>query len=241
MTDFMHARATELSGGQAQRVSLARALAISPDCLLLDEPFSSLDALLREEMRAEVHDLILDMGVTTVLVTHDREEALEMGTSIAVMADGSLVEQGTPRELHRTPRWDFSADFLCGANLVEGDVVRLPDGGLEMRTGDGAFVAASDAGLDPDSEAISFALRPEDVRIGPMSDELPGSFNAQVTHVRFAGGNVVVELRIGELGGVQLKSRTRASELPDISIGDYYGVSWAPVDVTPVRRWRGGR
>jgi iron(III) transport system ATP-binding protein len=115
----------QLSGGEQQRVALARALARRPEVLLLDEPFSSLDASLRSTVREEVSALLRKQGATTVLVTHDQEEALSLADSVAVLRDGTIVQQGTPAELYSTPVDASLASFLGAANLVEA---RFEDG-----------------------------------------------------------------------------------------------------------------
>lgn len=119
MQDFSDARPQELSGGQQQRVALARALAPRPDVLLLDEPFSALDASMRVSLRAEVRELLKSLGTTSVMVTHDQEEALSIADRVAVMRDGRLVQMATPAELYQNP-----AD-LAVARFV-GDAVELP-------------------------------------------------------------------------------------------------------------------
>jgi iron(III) transport system ATP-binding protein len=127
----------ELSGGEQQRVALARALACRPRVLLLDEPFSSLDASLRTRVREEVHALLREQGVTTVLVTHDQEEALSLADTVAVLRDGAIVQQGTPAELYERPVDARLARFLGAANLIDaafvGDTARTPLGELPLR------------------------------------------------------------------------------------------------------------
>ena len=111
----------ELSGGEQQRVALARALALSPEALLLDEPFSSLDASLRAHVREEVHGLLRGQGVTTVLVTHDQEEALSLADTVAVLRDGRIIQQGAPAELYDLPSDQELASFLGAVNLIEAE------------------------------------------------------------------------------------------------------------------------
>ena len=118
----------QLSGGQQQRVALARALVLEPDVLLLDEPLSNLDAQLRVEMRAEVRRLQREVGITTIYVTHDQEEALELSDVIAVMGEGRVLQVGSPEAIYRQPRSVAVARFLGASNLVEGEVQR--DGSL---------------------------------------------------------------------------------------------------------------
>jgi iron(III) transport system ATP-binding protein len=127
----------ELSGGEQQRVALARALACRPRVLLLDEPFSSLDASLRTRVREEVHALLREQGVTTVLVTHDQEEALSLADTVAVLRDGTIVQQGTPAELYERPADARLARFLGAANMIDaafvGETARTPLGELQLR------------------------------------------------------------------------------------------------------------
>ncbi len=129
----------ELSGGEQQRVALARALARRPHALLLDEPFSSLDASLRGRVREEVHALLRREGVTTVLVTHDQEEALSLADSVAVLRDGQIVQQGVPAELYERPTDERLARFLGAVNLIdaafEGSTARTVLGNLQLRDG----------------------------------------------------------------------------------------------------------
>ena len=114
----------ELSGGEQQRVALARALARRPQALLLDEPFSSLDASLRTRVREEVHALLREQGVTTVLVTHDQEEALSLADSVAVLRDGRIVQQGAPAELYERPADERLARFLGAVNVLDARFLR---------------------------------------------------------------------------------------------------------------------
>jgi len=128
----------ELSGGQQQRVALARALAPGPRALLLDEPFSNLDAALRSEVRAEVKDLLVQSGTTTIFVTHDQEEALFFGDLVGVMRAGRIEQIGTPEEIYLQPRTRFVAAFMGQSDFIPGEVsgagVETPLGRLEVET-----------------------------------------------------------------------------------------------------------
>ncbi len=108
----------EMSGGQQQRVSLARALALEPDILLLDEPLSALDAKVRENLRSEIKDIQMKLGITTIMVTHDQEEALTMGDKIAVINGGEIVQFGEPKEIYNSPKDIFVADFIGKINFI---------------------------------------------------------------------------------------------------------------------------
>src|SRR5438128_12407679 len=112
----------QLSGGQQQRVALARALVLNPDILLLDEPLSNLDAKIRVQVRAEIRKLQQELGITTVYVTHDQEEALSLADRVAVMRDGQVLQVASPKELYERPAGRFVADFVGTNNLVPGRV-----------------------------------------------------------------------------------------------------------------------
>src|SRR5258708_23409849 len=120
MGGFASRRAAQLSGGQQQRVALARAFVFSPSVLLFDEPLSNLDAKLRADMRIELRELQHRLGITSVYVTHDLEEALAMSDRIVVMRDGLIEQTGTPDEIYRLPNSAFVADFVGAANLIRG-------------------------------------------------------------------------------------------------------------------------
>ncbi|MFB6091046.1 MAG: ABC transporter ATP-binding protein [Halobellus sp.] len=126
----------ELSGGQQQRVALARALAPGPDLLLLDEPMSALDARLRERLRMQIKEIQSELGITTVYVTHDQEEALAVSDRVAVMNDGAVEQVGPPREVYRRPATPFVANFVGDNNVFEGRVVGVdPDADFDGDTG----------------------------------------------------------------------------------------------------------
>ena len=146
----------ELSGGQQQRVSLARALAPQPRLMLLDEPFSNLDAALRSSTRAEVRSILKGTGVTTVLVTHDQEEALSFADRIALMRAGRLEQVGTPREVYAAPRTVFCASFLGRTNLMQGQAQ-----GLSATTALGTLELS-----EPAQGLVMLSLRPEQLELG---------------------------------------------------------------------------
>jgi len=124
----------QLSGGQQQRVALARALVLNPDVLLLDEPLSNLDAKIRLQVRAEIRKLQKELGITTIYVTHDQEEALTLSDRIAVVNAGKLQQIGSPRDLYERPENPFVADFIGINNLIQGDVIEVnaPEGWMKV-------------------------------------------------------------------------------------------------------------
>jgi len=152
----------QLSGGQQQRVALARALVLNPDLLLLDEPLSNLDAKIRGQVRAEIKKLQGELGITTIYVTHDQEEALSLSDRVAVMKDGRVQQVGAPKELYERPRTRFVADFVGTNNLVPGRVREQAKAGLVVDTALGALRAVADG---PVGERCVLAIRPENMAI----------------------------------------------------------------------------
>lgn len=122
ITGLENRRIDQLSGGQRQRVALARAVAIRPGILLLDEPLTALDAALRDRLRAELNRLLRALGITTIYVTHDQAEAMELGDRIVVMQKGAIAQIGTPREIYFTPKNRFVAEFIGAANIIESPI-----------------------------------------------------------------------------------------------------------------------
>ena len=121
LEDFLNRYPHELSGGQQQRVALARSLVLNPKILLMDEPLSSLDTKLREKVRDELKEIQQKLKITTVYVTHDREEALSLSDNIAVIHNGKILQEGTPKELYFTPQNEYTADFIGHANFLNDD------------------------------------------------------------------------------------------------------------------------
>jgi putative spermidine/putrescine transport system ATP-binding protein/spermidine/putrescine transport system ATP-binding protein len=157
----------QMSGGQQQRVAIARAVVMKPAVLLLDEPLGALDKNLREEMQVELRALQRQLGLTTVFVTHDQEEALTMSDLIAVMRDGVIEQIGPPREIYEQPATDFVATFLGASNLFDATVLG-PDGdGTMVETPAGRFKIAEPA--LPAGAALRLAIRPERLRVRSAS------------------------------------------------------------------------
>ncbi len=188
----------QLSGGQQQRVALARALATSPGLLLLDEPLSALDARVRVHLRHEIRDLQNRLGVTTIMVTHDQEEALTMADRIVVMNEGVIEQVGTPMEIYRHPATAFVADFIGKMNFADGAVssegkVRLGEVELACDTAD--FAAG---------QAVQIAVRPEDIVARDVAAGDVNAFNAAVADLEFLGSSLRVGLTGPALGGQTL-------------------------------------
>jgi iron(III) transport system ATP-binding protein len=186
----------ELSGGQQQRVALARALAPTPDLVLLDEPFSNLDAALRARLRGEVREILLRAGVTALLVTHDQAEALSFADRVAIMRDGAVVQADTPEAVYTRPRSRWVASFLGEVDVLPGTA-----GGGRAKFELGSVPA--DGELEG---AVDVLVRPESVAVGVTpSPEARATVEAVVVARQFYGHDQLVELRLPS--GQTLRSR----------------------------------
>ncbi len=154
----------QMSGGQQQRVAMARALVFEPDVLLLDEPFGALDRKLREAMQAELHELTRRIGITSLFVTHDQEEALILSDYIAVMNHGRVVQFGTPNEIYERPKARFVADFMGISNIFKAKVLDADSRGAKIDSGGLVFNVEADGPISRGAE-IEIALRPEHVSL----------------------------------------------------------------------------
>jgi len=200
----------QLSGGQQQRVALARALANKPQVLLLDEPLSALDAKIRVSLREEIRTLQKALGITTIFVTHDQEEALSMSDRIVVMSDGRMEQVGNPFEIYNYPSTRFVAGFVGTLNILKARVIDAATGKLSI---DGQEVATTRS-LDGSANGSmrSVALRPEAVSLGERS----GTGNAltgTIEEVGFLGSVVRIKVRIGE-NAVSLDTFNSSSVTP---------------------------
>jgi iron(III) transport system ATP-binding protein len=189
----------QLSGGQQQRVALARALAIEPGLLLLDEPLSALDARVRVHLRHEIKALHRRLGITTIMVTHDQEEALTMADRIVVMNHGVIDQIGTPERIYRAPATPFVADFVGTMNFMEG-VVLAP--GL-VRVGDVELRCDAAASLSS-ATLVGVCLRPEDIRVRDMSESVPNRLVAKIEEIDFLGSFCRATLSLAAVPGTEL-------------------------------------
>lgn len=186
----------QLSGGQQQRIALARAIATSPGLLLLDEPLSALDAKVRVHLRHEVKELQHKLGVTTIMVTHDQEEALSMADRIVVMNHGTIEQVGTPLEIYRDPSTLFVADFIGAMNQMPA--VAGPAGTLVI----GSRTLASDHSQYSEGEKVIAAIRPEDIT--PVEVGAEDAITVSIDEMEFLGSFYRATIKCPELGDVEL-------------------------------------
>ena len=186
----------QLSGGQQQRVALARALAFEPEVLLLDEPLSALDAKIRVALRLEIRQIQRQLGITTVYVTHDQEEALSLSDRVVVMSEGRIEQVGKPFEIYNFPATPFVASFVGTLNLLPGKVVDPASGSLTIA---GQAVSVSRPFAFPAGRSVNLALRPEMASLGMAGGE--NHVRGEVVDVGFLGSIVRMRVRLGGEAG----------------------------------------
>ena len=213
----------QLSGGQQQRVALARALAPSPRVLLLDEPLSALDAKIRVSLREEIRDLQRKLGITTIFVTHDQEEALSMSDRIAVMYGGRIEQCGAPFSIYNKPATRFVASFIGTLSLIEG--VR---GEGKTVLVDGQPITLAEIPEAAPGDAVTLALRPEAVKLDASPDRI-NTLTGHVADSQFLGS--VVRLKLGVAGGTVLVDTFNRPTAPPPQAGESVALHFSPSDV----------
>ncbi|HEX6143812.1 MAG TPA: putative 2-aminoethylphosphonate ABC transporter ATP-binding protein, partial [Geminicoccaceae bacterium] len=219
LLDLVHLRAhrdrypAQLSGGEQQRVALARALAPSPTLLLLDEPLSALDARVRVALRHEIKTLQRRLGLTTIMVTHDQEEALTMADRIVVMDRGRIEQVGTPVEVYCEPASAFVADFIGTMNFMAGEATgdgRVRIGGITLAC------PAAPRRRGP----VTVAIRPEDVRVPGAGAEAENTLQASVHRIEFLGSYVRAHLGAGHEPPLALRVDLPANLIRDLGLAE---------------------
>ncbi len=181
LSDHINKYSAQLSGGEQQRVALARALAPSPGLLLLDEPLSALDAKVRQHLRLEIKNLQRKLGVTTIMVTHDQEEALTMADRIILMNKGVIEQEGSPQDIYSKPTTAFSANFIGTTNLFK--VKKISSNSIEIH---GSILECDD---DIKDDVSTVTIRPEDIKISD-SENNQNIFTGTVKELEFLGSNI---------------------------------------------------
>ena len=180
-----------MQGEQQQRIALARAIVIEPDVLLLDEPLSALDANLREEMRSELKIIQREVGITTIFVTHDQEEALAMSDDIVVMNHGIIEQKGSPEDVYRSPRSHFVASFLGQSNLLPGVVKSLAGDSAQIALANGSVLSAA---APPNLEAgskVTVVIRAQRVGVGKIAAAGDNRLTGRIVTTSYLGGSAV--------------------------------------------------
>ena len=187
LEDRAKAKPNQLSGGQQQRVALARALVTKPQCILLDEPLSNLDANLRLEMRSEIRRICKQAGLTAIYVTHDQKEALSIADRIAIMRDGIIEQIGTPEAIYRTPVNRFVAGFIGEANFIHGTIRHLAETTVTVETSCGVFVAQQPDHSFSLNEKVVVCIRPENIRFDKPNTILPNRLHGHFCDSTYLG------------------------------------------------------
>ena len=227
LAGFEGRRPSQLSGGQQQRVALARTLVIQPRLLLLDEPLSNLDAVLRTQMRLELGRLHRDVGITTVYVTHDQAEALALSTRVAVLDQGRIVQEGKPEEIYWRPRSRFVAEFVGAANLVPVRVVEVRDLGVVVETAGGSRIPVASGGHEWLTGARGLlCLRPEALRL-EEAERAAGGIRGKVAGYVFEGARQLYEVSMAG-GSVRVETLTSAQQGRSFRPGDDVKIEIAP-------------
>jgi iron(III) transport system ATP-binding protein len=211
----------QLSGGQQQRVALARALALSPGLLLLDEPLSALDARVRARLRGEIRDLQRRLGITTIMVTHDQEEALTMSDRVVVMSKGRIEQIGTPDEIYGRPATAFVADFVGRMNFIPGKL--LSDKSVEVK---GAKLDFTEAATIGKGAPVTVCIRPEDVILHRGNGRGSNKLDAQIGVMEFVGNHFSTVLHA---------ANTNLNISADFSMNDVREFGLASGKMVPVR------
>ncbi|MHA4871331.1 ABC transporter ATP-binding protein [Duganella sp. PWIR1] len=221
-------RPHQLSGGQQQRVALARSLAKRPQLLLLDEPLAALDKKLRERTQLELVDIVEQVGVTCVLVTHDQEEAMTMASRIAVMSQGVIRQTGKPEEVYESPNCRFVADFIGNVNLFEGRVVEDETDHVVVEAAECRFYVGHGISGTVDME-VAVAIRPEKIAIGTETPATPHNWvRGEIVELAYLGSYTVYHLRLANgalLKAIAINAARHAEFHPQR--GDRVVASWS--------------
>jgi len=214
LSDHAERYPAQLSGGQQQRVAIARAVVVEPPLLLLDEPLSNLDAKLRLELRTEIRRLHQTLGLTTVYVTHDQEEALSLADRLVVLRDGRVQAIGSPEEVYMHPANRYVADFMGYRNMFELDVERHGDGEAVL-AGDGLRLVGRSAEPLRNGRGVA-AVRPEDFKVGEAGDS---SIDVTVEVVEYSGRDFAVEAVTTGGGRIHFRSLQALTPGDETSLG----------------------
>ena len=225
LSGFAARKPHQLSGGQAQRVALARSLAKHPRLLLLDEPLAALDRALREKTQYELMALQKRVGITFVMVTHDQEEAMTMSSRIAVMNAGKILQIGAPADIYENPRSRFVASFVGAANILEGRVARATAGEAEVEIAGLGVLRARAAGAIAIGDACAVAVRPEKIAFGDAPDGHIGALGT-VAEIGYLGGLSVYQVRIGESVTLRVQIANRARLPLSLAVGSTVALHW---------------
>ena len=231
MDRFADRPAPALSGGQQQRVAIARALVFEPEVLLLDEPLSNLDARLRAQMGDEFRSLQKRLGITTLYVTHDQDEAMALSDRVVLMQSGKILQVGPPQDIYQRPNSEVVATFFGAPNLLDATVTTVEAAANSFKLGvrgeSWQGVAYGDQRFAP-GDRVRILVRPEDIRAGVVSDEVDAEWRGEVLNSVFRGARrtLLVRTQAGELR-IEVPALTRPKVGETIEIGAAKSALWA--------------
>lgn len=218
----------ELSGGQQQRVQLARALILENDVLLLDEPLSALDAQLRKDMCIELKRLQKTVGISFVHVTHNQEEAMSVADRIAIIADGEMVEQGSPKEIYSNPKKKFTAEFIGEKNILNGVVVDFNKSKILVNIEKDQIEVANNNYTIAKNQEISLSIKSESIQISKVSSSkskgTKNSITGKVTEITFLGQFIRYLVLLSNNQEIQVRSN---NEVEGVSLNDQINLTWS--------------
>jgi len=218
----------ELSGGQQQRVQLARALILENDVLLLDEPLSALDAQLRKDMCIELKRLQKTVGISFVHVTHNQEEAMSVADRIAIIADGEMVEQGTPKEIYSNPKKKFTAEFIGEKNILNGVVIDFSKSKILVNIEKDEIEVANNNYAISKNQKISLSIKSESIEItkgsANKSKGAKNSISGKVTEITFLGQFIRYLVLLSNNQEIQVRSH---NEVRGVSLNDQVNLTWS--------------
>ena len=218
----------ELSGGQQQRVQLARALILENDVLLLDEPLSALDAQLRKDMCIELKRLQKTVGISFVHVTHNQEEAMSVADRIAIIADGEMVEQGSPKEIYSNPKKKFTAEFIGEKNILNGVVVDFNKSKILVNIEKDEIEVANNNYNIAKNQEISLSIKSESIQISKVSSSkskgAKNSITGKVTEITFLGQFIRYLVLLSNNQEIQVRSN---NEVEGVSLNDQINLTWS--------------
>ena len=238
LTGYEKRLPSQLSGGQQQRVALARALVIKPDVLLLDEPLSNLDAALRLNIRKEIRKIQQALGITTIFVTHDQEEALSISDKVFVMRQGELMQGGTPEEIYRQPNNDFVAGFIGKSNIIYGQVSDRENGITEINTGSRTIYSKTSEEI-PRGSDVWVSIRPQYIQLDNDADKgFKNEISGTINYIEYLGGLVKGEIFMSNDLTLEFEQPVRDNLSPVLAQSQKISGSFKPEDVVIGRNIR---
>ncbi len=218
LTGFEQRYPRELSGGQQQRVAVSRALALDPSVLLMDEPLSNLDRMLRVEMRKELKQLQARLGVTTLYVTHDQEEALSMSDRVAIMNEGRVLRVATPKEIYDDPQSEFVAAFVGNVNLIGGKIVKSSANETVFESSNGLVLVIEPGSNESAGEVVRIMVRPERIVLSRREIEQPNLMRGRLAFAEYFGATVKYHVEL-TCGG-QITVQSQGTESNGFTVGE---------------------